>query len=105
MTDALVLGLGALVVLIALIAIRMPIAYAMILVGGVGTMMLNRANSSVCASVEIMNEAIRFQQEFIDEHDVSIRKAVKEAEKTLREAKESSVKLKRSMMGFCGRTN
>ncbi|MEQ8372143.1 MAG: TRAP transporter large permease subunit [Roseibium aggregatum] len=41
MTDALVLGLGALVVLIALIAIRMPIAYAMILVGGVGTMMLN----------------------------------------------------------------
>ncbi|MET1414550.1 TRAP transporter large permease [Roseibium sp. HPY-6] len=41
MTDALVLGLGALAVLILLIAIRIPIAYAMILVGGVGTMMLN----------------------------------------------------------------
>lgn len=41
MTDALVLGLGALAVLIFLIAIRIPIAYAMILVGGVGTMMLN----------------------------------------------------------------
>ncbi|WP_150525621.1 TRAP transporter large permease [Roseibium sediminis] len=41
MTDTLVLGLGALVVLIGLIAIRMPIAYAMILVGGIGTMMLN----------------------------------------------------------------
>jgi len=41
MTDALVLGLGALAVLIVLIAIRMPIAYAMILVGGVGTMLLN----------------------------------------------------------------
>lgn len=41
MTDALVLGLGALAVLIVLIAIRIPIAYAMILVGGVGTMMLN----------------------------------------------------------------
>ncbi len=41
MTDALALGLGALAVLIVLIAIRMPIAYAMILVGGVGTMMLN----------------------------------------------------------------
>ncbi|MBG6143329.1 tripartite ATP-independent transporter DctM subunit [Labrenzia sp. EL_142] len=41
MTDALVLGLGALAVLVFLIAIRIPIAYAMILVGGVGTMMLN----------------------------------------------------------------
>jgi tripartite ATP-independent transporter DctM subunit len=41
MTDALVLGLGALAVLIILIAIRIPIAYSMILVGGVGTMMLN----------------------------------------------------------------
>ncbi|GAB4535132.1 MAG: TRAP transporter large permease [Roseibium sp.] len=41
MTDALVLGLGALAVLVLLNAIRMPIAYAMILVGGVGTMMLN----------------------------------------------------------------
>ncbi|WP_269584651.1 TRAP transporter large permease [Roseibium sp. Sym1] len=41
MTDALVLGLGALGALVILIAIRMPIAYAMILVGGVGTMMLN----------------------------------------------------------------
>ncbi|MCV0427393.1 MAG: TRAP transporter large permease [Roseibium sp.] len=41
MADALLLGLGGLVVLIFLIAIRMPIAYAMILVGGVGTMMLN----------------------------------------------------------------
>lgn len=35
------LGLLGLVVLIVLIAIRMPIAYAMILVGGVGTMILN----------------------------------------------------------------
>ncbi|MES0883465.1 TRAP transporter large permease [Roseibium sp. SCP14] len=41
MADALLLGLGGLAVLIFLIAIRMPIAYAMILVGGVGTMMLN----------------------------------------------------------------
>jgi tripartite ATP-independent transporter DctM subunit len=41
MTDALVLGLGALAVLVILIAIRIPIAYSMILVGGVGTMMLN----------------------------------------------------------------
>lgn len=35
------MGLGGLVVLIALIAIRMPIAYAMILVGGIGTVILN----------------------------------------------------------------
>lgn len=41
MTDAVVLGLGGLVVLVVLIGIRIPIAYAMILVGGVGTMMLN----------------------------------------------------------------
>ncbi|WP_299808620.1 TRAP transporter large permease [uncultured Roseibium sp.] len=41
MADALFLGLGGLVVLVVLIAIRMPIAYAMILVGGVGTMLLN----------------------------------------------------------------
>jgi tripartite ATP-independent transporter DctM subunit len=41
MADAVVLGVGGLVALIILIAIRMPIAYAMILVGGVGTMLLN----------------------------------------------------------------
>ncbi len=41
MTDAISLGLGSLVVLVLLIGIRMPIAYAMILVGGIGTMMLS----------------------------------------------------------------
>ncbi|MBN9673781.1 TRAP transporter large permease [Roseibium aggregatum] len=41
MTDALVLGLGGLAVLVFLIAIRMPIAYAMILVGGTGIVMVN----------------------------------------------------------------
>lgn len=41
MDQGLMLGLLGLVVLIVLIAIRMPIAYAMILVGGVGTMILN----------------------------------------------------------------
>lgn len=39
--DPISMGILGLVVLIALIAIRMPIAYAMILVGGVGVMMLN----------------------------------------------------------------
>lgn len=41
MTFELYMGLGGLVVLILLIAIRMPIAYAMILVGGVGVTILN----------------------------------------------------------------
>ncbi|WP_340110347.1 TRAP transporter large permease [Pikeienuella sp. HZG-20] len=41
MSEALLLGFGGLAVLIALIAIRMPIAYAMILVGGVGVTALN----------------------------------------------------------------
>ncbi len=41
MADALTIGLGGLVVLVALIALRMPIAYAMILVGGVGVTILN----------------------------------------------------------------
>jgi tripartite ATP-independent transporter DctM subunit len=41
MTDAILLGLGGLAVLIFLIVIRIPIAYAMILVGGVGTMLMN----------------------------------------------------------------
>ncbi|MFZ2100377.1 MAG: TRAP transporter large permease [Oricola sp.] len=41
MADALLTGLAGLVVLIVLIAIRMPIAYAMILVGGVGVTLLN----------------------------------------------------------------
>jgi tripartite ATP-independent transporter DctM subunit len=35
------MGLGGLIALIALIAIRMPIAYAMILVGGIGTVILS----------------------------------------------------------------
>ena len=39
--DPVTLGVLSLVVLVALIAIRMPIAYAMILVGGIGTMMVN----------------------------------------------------------------
>lgn len=41
MIDSLLLGSGALVVLVGLIAIRMPIAYAMILVGGIGIMLVN----------------------------------------------------------------
>ena len=41
MTETLTLGLGSLVVLLGLIAIRMPIAYAMIIVGGVGIAMVN----------------------------------------------------------------
>ncbi len=39
--DPITLGILSLVVLIGLIAIRIPIAYAMILVGGVGIMMVN----------------------------------------------------------------
>jgi tripartite ATP-independent transporter DctM subunit len=41
MTDPVTLGILALAVLVALIAIRMPIAYAMILVGGVGIVLIN----------------------------------------------------------------
>lgn len=41
MLDALAIGMAGLVVLIALIALRMPIAYAMILVGGIGVTILN----------------------------------------------------------------
>ena len=41
MVDALLTGFGGLAVLVALIALRMPIAYAMILVGGVGVTMLD----------------------------------------------------------------
>jgi tripartite ATP-independent transporter DctM subunit len=41
MSDPVTLGLVALALLVALIAIRMPIAYAMILVGGVGVMLVN----------------------------------------------------------------
>lgn len=39
--DPITLGVTGLIVLIALIAIRIPIAYAMILVGGVGVMLIN----------------------------------------------------------------
>ena len=39
--EPITLGIAALAVLVALIAIRMPIAYAMILVGGVGVALLN----------------------------------------------------------------
>ncbi|SEL19832.1 TRAP transporter, DctM subunit [Roseovarius azorensis] len=39
--EPMTLGLAGLVLLIALIAIRMPIAYAMILVGGIGTTLIN----------------------------------------------------------------
>ena len=39
--DPVTLGILSLVILVALIAIRIPIAYAMILVGGVGIMILN----------------------------------------------------------------
>jgi tripartite ATP-independent transporter DctM subunit len=41
MADALLIGFGGLAVLVALIALRMPIAYAMILVGGGGVTILN----------------------------------------------------------------
>ncbi|AZQ69581.1 TRAP transporter large permease [Silicimonas algicola] len=41
MMDPITLGVAALVVLVLLIAIRIPIAYAMILVGGVGIVMVN----------------------------------------------------------------
>lgn len=41
MMDSITLGLGALGILVALIAIRMPIAYSMILVGGVGITLVN----------------------------------------------------------------
>ena len=41
MTEAIPLGLGGLVALVALIALRMPIAYAMILVGGLGITLIN----------------------------------------------------------------
>jgi len=41
MIDSIYLGLGALGILVALIAIRMPIAYSMILVGGIGIMLVN----------------------------------------------------------------
>ncbi len=41
MSDAIMMGLGGLVALVLLIGVRVPIAYAMILVGGGGTMLLN----------------------------------------------------------------
>jgi tripartite ATP-independent transporter DctM subunit len=41
MLDALTIGFAGLAILVALIALRMPIAYAMILVGGVGVTILN----------------------------------------------------------------
>jgi len=41
MTDPLGLGLGGLGALVVLIALRMPIAYAMILVGGIGIALIN----------------------------------------------------------------
>jgi len=41
MTDPVVMGLASLAVLVILIAIRMPIAYAMILVGGIGIAIVN----------------------------------------------------------------
>jgi hypothetical protein len=41
MTDAISPGLGSLVVLVLLTGIRMPIACAVTLIGGVGTMMLS----------------------------------------------------------------
>ena len=41
MIDALLIGSGGLVVLVTLIALRMPIAYAMILVGGIGVTMID----------------------------------------------------------------
>ncbi len=39
--DPVTLGILGLVILVGLIVIRMPIAYAMILVGGVGVMLVN----------------------------------------------------------------
>ncbi len=41
MVDSIFLGIGSLAVLVLLIAIRMPIAYAMILVGGIGIALVN----------------------------------------------------------------
>ena len=41
MADSIAMGLGSLAILVGLIAIRMPIAYAMILVGGIGIMLVN----------------------------------------------------------------
>ena len=41
MGDSIAMGLGSLAVLVGLIAIRMPIAYAMILVGGIGITLVN----------------------------------------------------------------
>ena len=41
MTNSIILGVGALGILVALIGIRIPIAYAMILVGGVGITLVN----------------------------------------------------------------
>lgn len=41
MIDALMTGVAGLVLLVVLIAIRMPVAYAMIIVGGVGVTLLN----------------------------------------------------------------
>ncbi len=41
MTDPITLGIISLVVLVALIALRMPIAYSMILVGGIGITIVN----------------------------------------------------------------
>ena len=41
MSDPIVMGLSGLAALILLIGIRIPIAYAMILVGGIGTMLIN----------------------------------------------------------------
>ncbi|NHF71795.1 TRAP transporter large permease [Paracoccus xiamenensis] len=41
MSDPITIGIAALILLVALIAIRMPIAYAMIIVGGGGIMLLN----------------------------------------------------------------
>ncbi|QHQ36518.1 TRAP transporter large permease [Algicella marina] len=41
MIDSILLGIGSLVALIVLIGIRMPIAYAMILVGGIGIAVVN----------------------------------------------------------------
>ncbi|MEQ3626646.1 MAG: TRAP transporter large permease [Celeribacter sp.] len=41
MADAVSIGLGALAVLVGLIAIRIPIAYSMILVGGIGIAIVN----------------------------------------------------------------
>jgi tripartite ATP-independent transporter DctM subunit len=41
MTDPLLIGLAGLAVLVFLIVIRMPIAYAMIIVGGIGVTLLN----------------------------------------------------------------